>query len=237
LDFNKNDERVYVGKKRQIILEQINKDIEFLYRINSNDYSLLLGIHFVKDIEKYNFSIATTCRTGENKNESNISHYSKSDMYSHTYDTESNTSSEKSVIKRINKLKSIYDFEDGGILSEDKDRIYYFGIIDILTEFNTKKNFEYCFKRIRYCSDNMSCVPPIYYKQRFYNYLQLVFPEKMKNNRETKLNFITNNINNLTNKGINVDKYGAISSSKYKQYQKEEIEREKFTMEDSLQKF
>ena len=238
LDFNKNDERVYIGAKRQIILDQIKKDIEFLYSINSNDYSLLLGIHYIQNLENYNFSTATTYKATENKNESFISHYSRNDLFSQkTYETESNISSEQSVIERINRLKSIYDFEDGGILSDDKKRIYYFGIIDILTEFNTKKRFEYCFKRMRYCSDNMSCVPPIYYKERFYNYLQSVFPERNQNNREARQNIITNTINNFTIKGMNVDKYGAISSSKYKQYQKEEIEREKFTMEDSLQKF
>ena len=237
LDFNKNDERVYIGEKREIILNQIRKDIDFLYSINSNDYSLLLGIHFIKDIEKYNCSTAPTYKTIENKNESLISHYSKNDIFSKNDDKESNISSEKSVIDRFEKLKSIYDFEDGGILSEDRGRIYYFGIIDILTEFNTKKCFEYCYKRMRYCSDNMSCVPPIYYKERFYNYLQLVFPNEIKNNRETKQNIINNSISNLNIKGMNVDKYGAISSSKYKQYQKEEIQREKYTMEDSFKNF
>jgi len=29
--------------------EQLKKDIEFLNSINSNDYSLLLGIHYIKE--------------------------------------------------------------------------------------------------------------------------------------------------------------------------------------------
>ena len=97
------------------------------------------------------------------------------------------------------------------------------------------------YKRIRYCSENMSCVPPMYYKQRFYNYLAFVFSKQSKD--EINQNITDSNIyeNNNNNKNLfNIDKYGAISSSRYKQYKKEEKEAEKFekyTAEDSIQKF
>ena len=233
LDFNKLNERIDIGSKREIILKQISNDIEFLYSINSNDYSLLLGIHYIKDTEKeYNFSkTTTTLKTTEYKkdNYSFITEYSKDNLFSNTYDTESNISSEKSAVDRINNLKGLYDFEDGGILSENRKRIYYFGIIDILTEFNTLKHFEYCFKRLRYCSDDMSCIPPIYYKQRFYNYLNNVFSQKSTQSFEIKTN------KPYVSRGYyKVDKYGAISSSRYKEFQKEE--EEKYTIDDSLKK-
>ena len=233
LDFNKLNERIDIGSKREIILQQISKDIEFLYSINSNDYSLLLGIHYIKDTEKeYNFS-RTTIKTTENNKKDNysfITDYTKNNIFANIQETESNNSSEKSAVERINNLKGLYDFEDGGILSENRKRIYYFGIIDILTEFNTVKQFEYCFKRLRYCSDNMSCIPPIYYKQRFYNYLNNVFSPKSTKPFEIKPN------KPFVNKGYyKVDKYGAISSSRYQDFQKEE--KEKYTREDSLQQY
>ncbi len=255
LDFNKLNEKVYLSSKREKILEQLRKDIEFLYSINSNDYSLLLGIHCVKDIEIINISkTTTTFKTTDYKREdlSLFTGYSLDSIFTGNIDTESN--SENSAVDRINKLKTLYDFEDGGILSDNRKRIYYFGIIDILTEFNNLKELEYQYKRIRYCSEQMSCIPPEYYKQRFYNYLNYVFAEKLNVDSENQqqnsqnntidISYINNNINNNDNinnnkEYCNVGKFGAISSSKYKQYKKQKKgeKLEKYTMENSLQKF
>ena len=79
----------------------------------------------------------------------------------------------------------------------------------------------------------MSCIPPIYYKQRFYNYLNTVFSINTSNNIEIKNN--NNNTPFIKKELYKVDRYGAISSSRYKQYLKEEEEKD--TIEDSLQKF
>ena len=83
-----------------------------------------------------------------------------------------------------------YDFEDGGIYSIDKNVIYFIGIIDILTEYNCKKSVEYFFKLIRYCSENMSCVPPVNYMNRFNNYMETIILNDLPS-RETE----NNNIN------------------------------------------
>ena len=240
LDFNKINERVNIGQKREIVLTQLKKDIEYLYRINSNDYSLLLGIHCIKDSEKFNLSTETIKTTEYKKDE--LSFLSKNTLYSNLLDTESNKSTEKSAVDRINKLKAIYDFEDGGILSQNKKRIYYFGIIDILTEFNSIKNLEYYYKKLRYCSENMSCVPPILYKERFFNYLNVVFHDEPQNFLEIdqtqtqRILDIKSNNDFIKKPHINVDKYGAISSSKYEEYQKED---DKFADigDNSLHKF
>ena len=232
LDFNKMNEKVHIGTKRDIVLKQLKKDIEFLYSINSNDYSLLLGIHFIKDNRKKNylFSRATTYKTDYNikrDDYSFISGYSKDLVFSSSCDTESSSSSEKLYVERLNILKGIYDFEDEGILSDNKKRIYYFGIIDILTEFNKAKHFEYIFKTLRYCSNDMSCIPPIQYKERFYNYLEKVFEKT----NQIPSNPINNNlIINDSRSCYNVDKFGSISSSFYGN------KRDKYIMEESVQK-
>ena len=44
---------------------------------------------------------------------------------------------------KIRKLyNDIYDFEDGGIMSPTGDKVYYIGIIDILTEYNFFKKIK-----------------------------------------------------------------------------------------------
>jgi 1-phosphatidylinositol-4-phosphate 5-kinase len=57
------------------------------------------------------------------------------------------------------------------ITSQDKSTIYYFGIIDILSVYNTKKKFEHFFKSIRYDSHGISAVPPDEYAERFIQFI------------------------------------------------------------------
>lgn len=45
------------------------------------------------------------------------------------------------------------------INSIDQEQIFYFGIIDILTNFSTKKKIEYLSKRIYY-GPTISAIPP-----------------------------------------------------------------------------
>lgn len=50
---------------------------------------------------------------------------------------------------------------------------YFIGIIDMLTQFNSKKKVEYFFKFFVY-KDEMSCVPPNLYAERFLNFIESV---------------------------------------------------------------
>ena len=186
LDFNRLNEKINLGKRSAKILSQIKKDVEFLCSKNSNDYSLLLGIHKIKrNTDLLNTSIASTHKTRDFKlnNSSLLSEYTK-DSTSSEIKSHSNISSQNSAVERINKINEIYDLEDGGILSDNKEKIYYLGIIDIFTEFRTAKKFEYLFKKLIYCSMGMSCVPPKQYKERFFNYLQSIFLENNNNNTD-----------------------------------------------------
>ena len=222
LDFEKFDEKINVGKKREIILEQFKKDIEFLEAINSNDYSILLGIHFIKNTDKLDLLKSTTIKTNEEKKDDKISF---SIYSSKTYETESNNTFINENVKRLNNYKTIYDLDDLGILSKNKKRIYYFGIIDILTEYGCQKHFEYFFKRIIYCSDNMSCIPPLYYKIRFFNYLKSIFVDEEIGNKNQ--NLINKENINVRNNYI-FDKNGTLNKLKNNQmkdeYQNNNIE-------------
>lgn len=56
------------------------------------------------------------------------------------------------------------------INSIDQEQIFYFGIIDILTNFSTKKKIEYLSKRIYY-GPTISAIPPLDYSIRFYDFM------------------------------------------------------------------
>ena len=177
LDFENKKEKIYIGKKKDIIISQLESDTKFLEEIGANDYSLLLGIHnfhnktqtrisapFPRTLQKshtVNFNSKNINLNFERKN---------SNLLKLSLDKDSEISNDSIKIK--NNKNELFDFEDGGILSANGENIYYIGIIDILTEYGFVKKTEHLCKMIRYCSENMSCIPPDKYKERYINYMR-----------------------------------------------------------------
>ena len=200
MDLEARKEKAYLGEKRDIFINQLIKDTEFLSKNGAIDYSLLLGIHYNhKEINKKNSKtnvlsrkvtqrnmrhesklIKTMTSYEDNKflSSNNINVMNKffeSDSYFNINNNNNDdNNSLKSARKRLSELKNLWDYDDGGINSITGNEIYYLGIIDILTEYNCKKGVEHFVKMIRYCSEKMSCVPPITYKNRFDEYMENV---------------------------------------------------------------
>ena len=195
LDLEKRKEKMYIGEKNDILLKQIKNDADFLCKIEANDYSLLLGIHYINKEKKSNNNQLNVTNNVQNKTNIEDSFLKES------------TLSDKSCDSRQEKLKALIDFEDGGIISETGNEVYFVGIIDILTKFGFKKKCEHFIKMLRYCSNNMSCTPPQMYRDRFVNYMNKVIVksssfnsvknplmERFKNNEN--YNTISNNTSN-----------------------------------------
>ena len=188
LDFEKRKEKILVGNKKNLIISQLEKDTNFLEKIGSNDYSLLLGIHNFENKVKartsapFPLGFQKSHTVNFNPNELNNIHFNdmkirNSILRKISIDKESELSTEEIEAKKL--FSELYDFEDGGILSANGQKIYYIGIIDILTEYGFVKKTEHFFKMIRYCSEKMSCIPPKKYKERYINYMKnTVFDDK-----------------------------------------------------------
>ena len=202
LDLEARKEKAYIGEKREIFINQLIKDTEFLSKNGAIDYSLLLGIHYNhKEFNKKNsksnvisrkftsrnvrhesklIKTMTSYELENNKfnssnNINNINKFFETDYSFHSINNNNDdNNSLKSARKRLSELKNLWDYDDGGIKSITGNEIYYLGIIDILTEYNCKKGVEHFFKMIRYCSEKMSCIPPINYMNRFNNYMETV---------------------------------------------------------------
>lgn len=71
-----------------------------------------------------------------------------------------------------------YQTFDGGLLSSDSQHVYFIGIIDIFTEFNTKKQMEHLYKAVMQDSQTISCVPPRQYSERFARFMSNVFTDR-----------------------------------------------------------
>ena len=198
LDFEIRKEKIFIGNKKDEIMKQLKNDIDFLYQNGSIDYSLLLGIHFKqKDNRKNsynNFFINDGNKINVFKSMTNFkNNYNKIDLSSNDIISENNNNNEINISNQTINLredifKKFYDYEDGGIESENNDKIFFIGIIDVLTEYDCKKCSEYLFKKIRYCSNEMSAIPPFDYMNRFYNYMNNVFQKKNNNDNNNHIN-------------------------------------------------
>ena len=67
--------------------------------------------------------------------------------------------------------KKFYERAEGGLRSIDGSKIYFVGIIDILTPYSLKKRAEHTIRSIQYDSQTISCIPPEPYSQRFIEFM------------------------------------------------------------------
>jgi len=190
LDLEKRKEKIYIGEKNDILLKQIKNDADFLCKIGTNDYSLLLGIHYIDKEKKYGQRFSFT-NFAQSKSKTNVedSIIKESSL------------TDRSCDSRQEKLKALADFEDGGIISETGNEVYFVGIIDILTKFNWKKKCEHFAKMVRYCSNNMSCTPPQMYRDRFVNYMSKVIQKN--SNLSSIKNPLIDKLSNLNSSNNN----------------------------------
>lgn len=146
LNFIENNAKINLttSKKKQVI-DQLTKDVELLERLNIMDYSLLVGIRYLNISEE---EVAERCQRV-----SMIVHQNVPDAHKNTI------------------------FEaDGGIRAvdvdgEDMEMVYYIGIIDCLTNYNTFKRLETFFRTLRHKREVISAVPPNEYGSRFLKFI------------------------------------------------------------------
>ncbi|KAG9449540.1 hypothetical protein H6P81_009505 [Aristolochia fimbriata] len=67
--------------------------------------------------------------------------------------------------------------EDTQLFHGVYDVVLYLGIIDILQEYNMSKKLEHAYKSLQFDSLAISVVDPMFYSQRFLQFIQKVFPE------------------------------------------------------------
>ncbi len=72
------------------------------------------------------------------------------------------------------KSKSLFRLVEGGTPSRTGE-VYYFGIIDILQQYNLRKKLEHSLKSMAVdCPEELSCIDPPRYSCRFNKFLRTV---------------------------------------------------------------
>ncbi|KAI3830231.1 hypothetical protein L1987_04366 [Smallanthus sonchifolius] len=137
---------------------QIDRDCDFLEQERIMDYSLLVGLHFREtDVNELGTSI-------------DDSTYRVSDPGGSKLGISMHTRVEK--MERKNEMELIG--EPTGVCY---DVVMFFGIIDILQDYDITKKLEHAYKSFQYDPTSISAVDPRQYSRRFRDFILKVFIE------------------------------------------------------------
>ncbi|CUA74210.1 1-phosphatidylinositol-4-phosphate 5-kinase [Rhizoctonia solani] len=164
-------------EKRAFLQAQLERDKQFLQTVGVMDYSLLVGIHNVKRGNRDNLRRNTlkvfspTPRRQPSK--------AKTAKYQiQTTGTEL-AEQDLPVAQPEQQARFIFYADDGGYRATGEDNhamgtVYYLGVIDILTPWNTKKKLEGIWKGLSADRHKISPVPSHEYGERFFAFLKAV---------------------------------------------------------------
>ncbi|XP_016479547.1 phosphatidylinositol 4-phosphate 5-kinase 5-like [Nicotiana tabacum] len=163
---------------------QVDRDCELLEQERVMDYSLLVGLHF-REASITGDQTPPGCRTptdNEGLEDGSVPHLSRSDRDQLLF----NPAGWASISLGINmparvertERKNDLDFQlVGEPTGEFYDVILFFGIIDILQDYDITKKLEHAYKSIQCDPNSISAVDPKAYSRRFRDYIFKVFTE------------------------------------------------------------
>lgn len=164
-----NQEIKFGSYKRKLFFDQLDRDVKFLESINVMDYSLLLGIHDVKNKSQMPNSGYKNLSIFDPKSNdkfdlitTNLRDIKENDLPNDVYPGRS---------------KFIFYGHDGGIRStneanEPSTEIYYLGIIDFLTNYSLKKRLETFWRSLSHNRSTISALPAKEYGERFLKFIK-----------------------------------------------------------------
>lgn len=179
----------------QELMRQVDQDCEFLEAERIMDYSLLVGLHFRDDISFDKMGMLHVLGKGESYQggmDATGYHFSETDGR----DVGRILSGRKLLIRlgsnmpaRAEQVERRSDSDQyhlyhssGGDSSpvgngEIREVILYFGIIDILQDYDISKKLEHAYKSLQADPTSISAVDPKLYSKRFRDFMHRIFVE------------------------------------------------------------
>ncbi|KAM7259960.1 hypothetical protein ACFE04_015701 [Oxalis oulophora] len=169
----------------QEFCRQVDRDCEFLEQERIMDYSLLVGLHF-RDVSPGGDLIPSRPRTptGEPDCEpSSGPRLSRADMDQLLLDPSRWASIKlgKNMPARVERTVRRNEGElqlVGEPTGEFYDVVMFFGVIDILQDYDISKKLEHAYKSIQYDPTSISAVDPKQYSKRFRDFVYKIFSEE-----------------------------------------------------------
>ncbi|UZJ54332.1 hypothetical protein CBS101457_003652 [Exobasidium rhododendri] len=195
LNWVKRGRELQLGPDKLALFEaQIRSDVALLQKLGIMDYSLLIGLHDMKRGNKEGLrQDALQIIQPVSKNPSHPGHITL--KREPTVRLEKEAYALRSAVRRSDaktlgstaatklpehegseRLDFLFYQDEGGYRATDMenkptDWIYYFGIIDTLTSYNSIKRGEHFFKSLTHNSHMISSISPVPYGKRFCNFL------------------------------------------------------------------
>ncbi|KAI5396953.1 phosphatidylinositol 4-phosphate 5-kinase 5 isoform X1 [Lathyrus oleraceus] len=167
----------------QEFCKQIDRDCELLEQEGIMDYSLLVGIHF-KDISSEGDLIPSISHTPQGDSESEgTPRISRADMDQLLLDPSKWESIKLGVNMPARVERTVRRLIDcelqlvGEPIGEYYEVVLFFGIIDILQDYDISKKLEHAYKSIQYDPTSISAVDPRQYSRRFRDFIFKVFSQ------------------------------------------------------------
>ncbi|KAK9726008.1 hypothetical protein RND81_05G184100 [Saponaria officinalis] len=169
----------------QELCRQVDRDCEFLEQERIMDYSMLVGIHF-REASKAGDLIPSGARTptgDESESDQSGPRLSRVDMDQLLINPAWWASIRLGInmparVERANRRMEgeIQAMEPTG---EFYDVVMFFGIIDILQDYDISKKLEHAYKAMQYDATSISAVDPKLYSKRFRDFIFRIFAEDL----------------------------------------------------------
>ncbi|KAK8552248.1 hypothetical protein V6N12_040855 [Hibiscus sabdariffa] len=178
----------------QELMKQIDRDCEFLVAERIMDYSLLVGIHFRDDNTGDKMGLSPfLLRTGKKDSYQNEKFMRGCRfLEAELQDMDRILAGRKPLIRlganmpaRAERMSRRSDFDQymqgGASHSSHSGEVYevvlYFGIIDILQDYDISKKLEHAYKSLQADPSSISAVGPKLYSKRFRDFIGRIFIE------------------------------------------------------------
>ncbi|KID91784.1 phosphatidylinositol-4-phosphate 5-kinase its3 [Metarhizium guizhouense ARSEF 977] len=185
-------------KKKRLFLEQLQKDVVLLKRLQIMDYSLLIGIHDISRGNEENLrdkTLQVFNPGGEKTTDddppsvlmrtpSKMENVRKARELREKIRAERPIPIGQALDKMPDELRDfhtrpgfVFNQDDGGFRAthennQPADEIYYLGVIDCLTHYGMIKKIEHFWKGLSHDRSQISALPPEQYGDRFYNFVE-----------------------------------------------------------------
>jgi len=171
-------------EKRALLSEQLRRDMDFLTRRKVMDYSLLVGIHNMErgnrdnlrenQLSVFHPEVPVRRKPSSIKGQSDASNVRKAVRRSDPKMLD--VASQLPTADSADRKHFLFYQDEGGLRATDEanqnmDVIYYLGVIDICTPYNTVKKLEHFWKGLTEDRHTISCIEPMEYGRRFLNFL------------------------------------------------------------------
>ena len=194
LNWLRRDLKLEFGpQKKTTFCHQMEADVALLKRLKIMDYSLLVGIHDLQRGNEDNIRDRTlqVFQPGADKNDESpgvlMRTPSKLEHARRVRELRESVKKERPVpMEAATDLmpdeadrKGFFYKDDGGFRATNEDntlgpKIYYLGIIDCLTRYNTVKKMEHLWKGMGGHEPEISPIPPLRYGERFVKFISRV---------------------------------------------------------------